>query len=70
MYFRRIGEAAKPTYAATNSSGQFMATIRKADDAKPDSWLVATGPDRREEVKGENMTLEDALEFAMRLEMG
>ncbi len=69
MYFRRIKEALQPTYFATNSTGAFVAAIRKLSEGNESSWQVATGPERSQVVRAENLTMEAAFEEAERIEV-
>lgn len=69
MYFRRIKESLSPTYFATNSTGNFVAAIKKLNEKDEKSWQVATGPDRNQVVRGQGLTMEAAFELAEQIEV-
>jgi len=69
MYFRRIKEALLLTYFATNSTGNFVAALKKLDERNEASWQVATGTDRSPVIREEGLTMEQAFEAAERIEV-
>lgn len=69
MYFRRIKESLSQTYFATNSTGNFIAAIKKLNEKDDNSWQVATGPERNQVVRGQGLSMEAAFGMAEQIEV-
>ena len=65
MYFKKMENKPGCEYLCTNSQGKFVAAATRDRDGK---WTVATGKEEAPEVLQDNLSMEEAFDFILKLQ--